>query len=387
MSHRNLLLYQWFNFLLGLSFFAPVAIIYYAQVSGSYTLGSSILAIIMLSSAAFELPTGILSDMLGRKHTLVIGSFLAVLSLISYAVGHHYLWLVLGATLEGLSRSFYSGNNDAFLYEVASDQGRADHYDDYLGKARSLEHLGIALGAVIGGILANYSLTLAVSLTLLPLSLAFITTLFMSEPRSHERGQSNIYAHTREAISLFIHNKKLRLLSIADAISFSTGEASYQFRASFFATIWPVWAIGLLNTTLQFGASLSYYLSSWMIKSLGAEKLLLIRSIIGKMSGLIAFGFSSLYSPLITIIPSFLYGAGQVAKNTLMQREFTSHQRATMSSLNALLSNLAYAVMSLLLGLVADLATPQTALLGITLLSFPVVGVYWHLFNKPTPTT
>lgn len=385
MANRNLILYRWFELCLGMSFYAPLAIIYYSQVAGSYALGASIFSLVMIVSALGEVPTGIWSDKIGRKGTIFTGALLILGGTLFYALSHNYSLLVVGAVLEGLSRSFFSGNNDAFLHESLQDIGQETEYQNYLGKAMSMEHLGIALGAIIGGVIAIYSVRLAVTLTLIPLLGGAMITAFLHEPRSKHITSSNVYSHLKEAIRLFITNKKIRLLSLTDAISFSTGEVSYQFRATYFSQLWPLWAINLLNTTLQLGASASYYYSGLMIKKWGAEKLLVIRSIVGKLSGLTAFGISSIFSPLITIVPSFLYGAGQVAKNTLMQREFSPHQRATMSSLNSLISNTTFAISSVLIGLFADLTSPKAALLGITIISLPVIWLYVILFNhKPT---
>ncbi|HBO10654.1 TPA: hypothetical protein DD448_01765, partial [Candidatus Collierbacteria bacterium] len=61
MYRHNVRLLKIFNFLIGFSLFAPLAIIYFSRVSGSYTLGASIFGITMLASAIFEVPTGIWS--------------------------------------------------------------------------------------------------------------------------------------------------------------------------------------------------------------------------------------------------------------------------------------------------------------------------------------
>jgi uncharacterized membrane-anchored protein YitT (DUF2179 family) len=54
MTGKNIRLLSIFNLLIGFSLFAPLAIIYFAKVSGSFVLGTSIFGIIMLSSAIFE---------------------------------------------------------------------------------------------------------------------------------------------------------------------------------------------------------------------------------------------------------------------------------------------------------------------------------------------
>lgn len=72
--HLNIKLLSWFNFLLDFRFYAPVAIIYFSQVTGSYVLGMAVFSVTFISSALFEVPTGIYSDMIGRKKNLCLGS-------------------------------------------------------------------------------------------------------------------------------------------------------------------------------------------------------------------------------------------------------------------------------------------------------------------------
>ncbi|MDP3733336.1 MAG: hypothetical protein Q8Q91_02225, partial [Candidatus Daviesbacteria bacterium] len=74
MVKRNIRLLTWFNFFTDFKLYGPLAIIYFSQVTGSYGLGTSIFSVVMLSSALFEIPTGILSDFLGRKKTLTLGA-------------------------------------------------------------------------------------------------------------------------------------------------------------------------------------------------------------------------------------------------------------------------------------------------------------------------
>src|SRR3989338_5288499 len=110
MLSKNIKLLTWFNFFTDFKLYAPFAIIYFSQVSGSFTLGTTIISITYISAAFFEVPTGILSDFIGRKKTLILRSLSAVLFITCYALGSSYWILVIGAILEGLSRSFYSGN-------------------------------------------------------------------------------------------------------------------------------------------------------------------------------------------------------------------------------------------------------------------------------------
>lgn len=382
MLKKNLRLLSIFNFLMEFSLYSPVAILYFSRVSGTYALGGSVLGIVMLASSIFEVPTGIWSDRVGRRRTIIAGSWARVLGVIAYAIGLSYSWLVLGAIFEGLSRALYSGNNDALLHDTLEDNGRSADYRHHLGRVTSMEHLAVGVGSLIGGIVASYSFTLLFWLSVLPQLLKLVISYQFVEPRRRESVNPNIYAHTLDAIKLFVKNKKLRLLSIADTIHVATGEVSFQFRATFIESLWPLWAIGALGTAANGLAALSFYFSEKIIKPFGAEKLLLIRSLFGKFMTFVALIHPTVISPALFISPSVIFGAGQVAKNELMQREFTSHQRATMSSLNSLAGSLGFAIMSVVVGLFADLTTPATALLILLVISLPILPIYYKIFKS-----
>src|SRR6187549_747740 len=111
-----------FNFLVDFRFFTPVAILYFAQVTGSFASGMMVFSVIMLSAALWEVPTGVLSDRVGRKRTVILGAIASTAAVVFYAIGGSFAALAVGAVLEGLSRALFSGNNDALLYDTLAEQ-------------------------------------------------------------------------------------------------------------------------------------------------------------------------------------------------------------------------------------------------------------------------
>lgn len=90
MLERNVKLLTWFNFFLDLRLYAPIAIIYFAQVTGSFALGMTVFGVASISAALFEVPTGIFSDYLGRKRTVILGAVTAAFAVFFYALGFSY---------------------------------------------------------------------------------------------------------------------------------------------------------------------------------------------------------------------------------------------------------------------------------------------------------
>lgn len=71
---KNASLLGLISFLSEFRLYAAIAVLYFTEITGSMTLGMGVFSVTMLSSALLELPTGILSDVVGRKKTIVLGT-------------------------------------------------------------------------------------------------------------------------------------------------------------------------------------------------------------------------------------------------------------------------------------------------------------------------
>lgn len=380
--HKNIRLLTWFNFFTDFSLFSPIAIIYFSKITGSFALGMSIFSVTMITSAIFEVPTGVFSDYIGRKKTMIFGAAFAALAVVFYALGYSYIWLVVGALFEGLSRSFYSGNNEAFLYDTLRESNSEKEYHDFLGKTSSSFQLGLAISAAIGSVIAQFSFPLTVWLTFFPKLLCVFIALYFVEPKTFKRSVSNIFSHLKESLRHFISNKKLRLLSISSIYSYALRESGFQFRSAFVNTVWPIWAIGIASMLSYIGATVSFYFSGKVIRRFGEFKTLIAGSIYGKISNILALVFPTVASPAIMTTSSLFFGTGTVAQSSLLQKEFTHEQRATMGSLNSLASSLLFGIVAIILGFVADKIGPAKALLLTTLAGIPVLFIYLKLFKE-----
>lgn len=54
------------------------------------------------------------------------------------ALTNSYIGLVIVAIFEGLEMAFFSGNNQAFIYDTLKEVGKEDMYKHYLGKTNSM---------------------------------------------------------------------------------------------------------------------------------------------------------------------------------------------------------------------------------------------------------
>jgi MFS family permease len=377
--HKNIKLLGLFNFFTDFNLYSAVLVIYFSHITGSFTLAMSLFAITMVSSAVFEIPTGIFSDFVGRRNTVILGAISSVASVIFYAIGVNYWFLLIGAILQGLQRAWYSGNNDALLHDTLSSIGRRDEYDSFLGKTSSMFQLAATVGVAIGAILATWSFSLIMWLSVIPQLACLYLSLQLSEVSKSDLTQGNIYSHIYSSMKNIWNNKTLRLLTINNVIGFAVGESTYQFRAAFVNTLWPLWAIGISKVLTNIGATLSFWFSGKINKKIGDFKILFIGSVYSKIVNIFSVSIPSVWSPLVMSTTSLFFGTSTVAESKLMQKEFSDEQRATTASLSSLLGNITFGMFALILGFLADIFGPGKALLIAYIISLPTIGINWYL--------
>lgn len=380
--NRNIKLFYLFNFFVDFKFYAPIAIIYFAHVSGSYALGMSIFSAAMLSSALFEIPTGIFSDYLGRKKTILLGSLFLTFAVFCYALGFSYWILLLGAVAEGVSRSFFSGNNTALLYDTLNENGKVSIYHEVLGKTSSTDQLALAISAVAGSLIAAKSFSLVIWLSILAPVICILISLFFREPKVHKKESTNIYSHLRESLKIFITNKRLRYLSLSGILSYGIGESAWLFRSAFIQLLWPVWAIGIAQTISNLGATISFYFSGKLINKFKEFNLLIFGKLYSLVVTLIALVFPTVLSPALMGTTSIFFGVQSVAADNLKQKAFSDQQRATMGSLDSLGQSIFFGIFSVILGLVADKFGPINAMIFAMVLSAPATLLVFKSYKS-----
>lgn len=379
---RNIRLLSWLNFCTDFIFFAPVAILYFAHVTGSYALGMSIFSIAYVSSAIFEVPTGIISDLVGRKKTTVFGAMCAVLCVVFYAVGGSYWVLVVGSLFQGLSRAFYSGNNDALLHDTLREIGKVNEYHTYLGKTGSMFQFALAAAAVLGGFMATRSYALVMWASVIPQIGALLIASLLVEPKKLSKESTGVISHLFTSLKFFQQNRKLRLLSVVSAMRFGLGESGYLLRSAFVASLWPVWAIGVASSMANIGAAASYYFSGRVIDRFKSFHVLNFEIVFNRVINLIALLFPNIVSPALLSASSLTFGVGGVALGSLLQKEFSQKQRATMGSINSLFGNILFGVCSVLAGVLADRTDARTALIVVNILLFAPLLFYRKIFKQ-----
>jgi MFS family permease len=386
---RNIRLLGWFNFCNDFRIYGPVMVVYFAHVTGSYADGVIVLAIAKISSSLFEVPTGVFSDYVGRRMTMLTGQAANIACIAAYAAAPSFALLAVGAVLEGFSFALFSGNQDAFLYDTLKDENREREFPEYQGRLSAMFQWALALSAAVCAVvLIWFPFRTLFWLSLVPQAFGLFIGVFTVEPKRHGREiETNLFAHLGVALAGFRDNWKLRDVSIASILGFALGEAKHMFYPAFVATLWSSWGLGIAGMLTHALAAVGFRLSGRVVRRFRELPVLLWANAMSLAIGITATAIPTVASPAISSASSLLFGPSVVAQGNLMQRAFTDRQRATMGSLVSLGGNLLYAVAVFGLGWFADRVGPRYALLTAEILTISVTLLYWRLFGRDRAAT
>lgn len=383
MIGKNVNLLKWFNFFYDFRPYVAIAIIYFSQISKSYALGFAVFSIASISSSIFEVPTGILSDQIGRRKTVIFGALASLFALLFYGLADSFLLLSIGAFFNGLARAFLSGNNNALLFDTLKEQDRLGKFSEKLGEVNAMTEIALGMSALISGFLAIYSFKMVMIYSIFPQIIALLISIKLIEPNAFSKNNSgNPFVYLKEALNLFVRNIKLRKISISYIVDSGLEQANYDFKPAFTALFWPTWAIGIARSLDSVFGFLGFRYAGRIIKTLGPSKTLFVQQIVGMVNRFVFIGLPSVFSPLMLSVNAFIYGVGETANQTLLHLEFSDKQRATMGSLNSLGSSLFYSLLMFLIGLIADSIGPILTLLLLTGLTTVVLPLYWNLMKQ-----
>lgn len=323
----------------------------------------------------FEVPSGALADLLGRRRLLIAASVFMIIEMACLLVAPRDggFWLlafcILNRICSGISEACASGADEALAYDSLPAENRTQAWDKLMARAMRWRSAGFILAMIIGGILYDANLVnkilpidwqisseisqrLPVVLVLIQAIVCLLISLQMREPVTERAGASNTLGHILNAGKWVLkHNIALVVILtgvMLDSIvrNFATINSSYYRLIEL-----PEWTFGFLGALFGvmglFIPSLAKYLNNRF--SLFAN---LIMISILTLAGLIALVPAWPYFGLIPamLLMAIIFLLSYTISRTLHQITDSS-QRATVLSVKGLIFNLGYGLFSLVFSL------------------------------------
>jgi MFS family permease len=109
----------------------------------------------------FEVPTGVVADLRGRRVSFLLGALTLAVATLLYVLlwwtqAPFWLWAVVSMLL-GLGFTFFSGATEAWLVDALNHTGFAGQLDSVFGRAQAIGGAAMLAGSVAGGFIAQAS--------------------------------------------------------------------------------------------------------------------------------------------------------------------------------------------------------------------------------------
>lgn len=360
---KNVSLLYLFSFFIRMNLALPIELLFFISLSDSYAKAMSVVFVAHMTSTCLGVPLGLLSDKIGRKKIAVLCSFFRLASFIIYAIAPCYEFLILGALFAGFYR-FSSVNADTLLYESLASMRLKNKYHKAISKLKSVSSFSLGIGAVLSGLFYYFlSLRGVIIVTILPMTIAFILSFFLKEAPFHKESTSNPFKHFFKALIYFKKNKRLFSFTLADSLHYGLNESSFTINSAFFKTIIPVEFLGVLRFAGYMLSSVTSFLSAKVASLIGLNKTIFFAAVFDNIVNIFSVLCANMFSPILKTFGSGFFGIYSPATGSFVQKEVSDSERATLVSFTSLLNSGFYALGTLLMGFLADLYTPWTAML------------------------
>lgn len=152
---HNIRVMFWIQFFSSMSFLAPVLTLFYTERGLS---ASNILIVIMFWSGAVlvgEIPTGVIADRYGAKKSFLMGTSIKIISMVILLFAYEPWIFFLYSFVNGLSVTFFSGADEALIYDSLKENGLQNKMDQAMGKIQSAGFISMIIAVLFGAYLAK----------------------------------------------------------------------------------------------------------------------------------------------------------------------------------------------------------------------------------------
>lgn len=336
---RNLLLLDTVRSLRMALVAIPVVVLFWTESCGVGPFGVFMLQVVFsLTVTVLEVPSGYLSDRLGRRRTLLISSALALAGWIGYALSYSIVTLLAMEVVLALSLALWSGTDAAMLYETVQELELGPQALGRESRNLFLRQTTESVASILGGYLAVWvSLRATVWATVLPYAAICLLVLWLVEPArqaSERPGASGWgWREMREALA----RPDLRLLVAAGGLlACGTLIAVWLHQLLWKRALLPLSLFGWAWAALNLCVALAALAAPALQARLGTRRTIGLMGLWSAAS-FVALGlWVSPWVPLIGCLLNVTRGVGYPIVITEINQRVGDDQRATILSVHSL---------------------------------------------------
>ncbi len=338
-------------------------------------------SIFHVASMSFEIPSGAIADVFGRKKTMVASQMMNVLASIVMIFSHSFVSISIAMIFSAFSYNLASGSREALAYDSLKSAGDEDDYEKFAANDMVIYDFAMSFATLMAGVtlLLGYQKAYAIDVIAGVSSILVAWTLLEAKVSSvtRETQEAKVSLEARDTQEVKVSHEATETKDSVVERFVEVAKESYQFlRANRRCR-----RMIIFNATIGALAVLVVFFAQALLPELGMQKVLLgpalfalnLGSVAGakaenylpkmsyKKTGLLSvIGVSLAVLSILTnqcwliiaggFVGSFADSLIEVKTDVELNRQIPSEQRATLMSVNSFTYSVVMIILSPIFG-------------------------------------
>ncbi|MFL0247737.1 MFS transporter [Candidatus Clostridium stratigraminis] len=337
---RNISVSYMYNFLLQLNITSAIWVLYLAFRGMSLVQIGILESIYHMTGLLFELPTGAIADVYGKKFSVVVGRALSVISCILMIISNSFLGFAIAFVLSSAAMNLNSGAAEALVYDSLKELGQEEKYKRIWGNLAFIMSIAQGLAVLLGGILADIRFLYAYVLGTIIQAIALISAFRFKEPsinRDKEKplGNQIVYQLTT-SIKVLKERRIVLYLILFSALTASLQTTVFFYSQKYFSDM------SYSKTTIAVICALSSFIEALSSKyAYSFEKLFKLKGTLVSIAAVNIFALTGMafmknLSIVFFLLTSITGGLAFTIFSDYINTRIPSEYRATILSFDSL---------------------------------------------------
>lgn len=371
----------WINLFTNLSALSSVITMFYLHRGLNLYEISVLGAVVSWAIILLEVPTGMFSDIAGRKKTVIMGVISLIIYSLIYIFAHSFLIFVIGSIFFALATSLFSGCVTSIIYDSLKKINEEHKAKEHIAKYRSASILGAIIVPPIASVIAKnlleYQFIILLLISLIGYVIALSISFSLYEIKSKNENKVKHFIFLKDSYTDILKNKSLLKMILNQGIGFVC-------LLVFLSILWqpyfkeqgiPISIFGAVFSVSNILIFLIFRNMSKIEKLVGIKKFIFLSSFIPG----IVFIILAIYPNYIIAIVGFfiihiLISIRDPPLVHYKNRHIESSRRATTLSIISMIYSLIAVIAQPILGAIANKNIQNAFIvLGIVLILSPII--------------